>query len=107
MSKPIAFSQWLEIIDAHLSISVAFYSPTNTYINVSVKQNNSPYNSLVSEDPNCPVSFGRSDGDMETPPVLADAIENLKERFTGKRVCFERGDSTYIVPEFLPELQEV
>lgn len=93
----ITLTQWLEIIDANLSITGSLYSPTNTFINVSIKQNGGGYATLTIVDKGSSL-YGRSNGDMDTPPTLYEAVENLLSQIAGKRVTFE-GNGEFVVPE--------
>lgn len=92
-------ADWLRMLGCHLVVNGAVYSPTNTFLNVSIKQNDSPYCLMQLTDHFGSSLFGRSEGDQDNFPVLADAISNLMDQIVGKRVMFEANGPTFPVPE--------
>ncbi len=96
----VTLKQWLQIVDAEIVITGSVYSPSNTFINVSIKQNESPYNWLRLKDSTSDSLYGRAEGTIDTPPELNNAIQDLMNQITGQRVCFERDGFSSVVPEF-------
>jgi len=99
--KQMELSTWLKTIGAHIVVSGAIHSPSNTFINVSIKQNASPHDTLVLEKSRGSSLYGRSDGTMERNPKLHDAIIHLLDKIEGKEICFGHDSLVFTVPENL------
>ena len=94
----ITLEEWLSLIGAQLAITGAMYSPTNSFINVSIEEYSGKYRvlKLVAGG----ADFGRSGGSDAEVPNIYEAVIDLLARYAGKEVTFG-DDHVFVVPAAL------